>query len=107
MSAEDLERYENEQELALYREYRDVVGLFRYVVETERRFYLANDVRLTPRQADGDVFFEILLEAAWVWDVYRTQRFIKRVKVLTFKDVNIEELPTEDLTVPPDGQLPS
>ncbi|MBD4676392.1 DUF2469 domain-containing protein, partial [Xanthomonas citri pv. citri] len=23
------------------------------------------------------------------------------------KDVNIEELPTEDLTVPPDGQLPS
>lgn len=39
--------------------------------------------------------------------MYRTQRFIKRVKVLTFKDVNIEELPTEDLTVPPDGQLPS
>lgn len=53
------------------------------------------------------MFFEILLEDAWVWDVYRTQRFIKRVKVLTFKDVNIEELPTEDLTVPPDGQLPS
>ena len=28
MSSEDLEKYETEMELALYREYRDVVGLF-------------------------------------------------------------------------------
>jgi len=35
MSTEDLEEYEAELELALYREYRDVVGLFTYVVETE------------------------------------------------------------------------
>ena len=41
MSAEDLEKYETDAELALYREYRDVVGLFSHVVETERRFYLA------------------------------------------------------------------
>ncbi len=39
MSAEDLEKYETEMELQLYREYRDVVGLFSHVVETERRFY--------------------------------------------------------------------
>ena len=39
MSAEDLEKYESEMELSLYREYRDVVGLFSHVVETERRFY--------------------------------------------------------------------
>ena len=38
MSTEDLERYETEVELALYREYRDVVGQFAHVVETERRF---------------------------------------------------------------------
>ena len=31
MSAEDLEKYETEMELQLYREYRDVVGLFSYV----------------------------------------------------------------------------
>ena len=31
MSAEDLEKYESEMELQLYREYRDVVGLFSYV----------------------------------------------------------------------------
>ena len=46
MSAEDLEKYEAEMELQLYREYRDVVGLFTHVVETERRFYLTNDVDL-------------------------------------------------------------
>ena len=47
MSAEDLEKYETEMELQLYREYRDVVGLFTHVVETERRFYLTNQVELT------------------------------------------------------------
>jgi len=31
MSSEDLEQYETEQELALYREYRDVVSLFSHV----------------------------------------------------------------------------
>ena len=35
MSSEDLEKYETEQELSLYREYRDVVSLFSHVVETE------------------------------------------------------------------------
>ena len=104
MSAEDLENYETEMELALYREYRDVVGLFAYVVETERRFYLANAVELTARSEGGEVFFEVLLEDAWVWDIYRTARFVKRVRVLSFKDVNVEELPQrDDLQVPQDG----
>ena len=44
MSAEDLEKYETEMELTLYKEYRDIVSQFSYVVETERRFYLANSV---------------------------------------------------------------
>ncbi|HEU0100862.1 MAG: hypothetical protein JWL64_1165, partial [Frankiales bacterium] len=34
MSAEDLEKYETEMELQLYREYRDIVRQFDYVVET-------------------------------------------------------------------------
>src|SRR3954467_6626756 len=46
MSTEDLEKYETEMELQLYREYRDIVRQFTYVVETERRFYLANAVDL-------------------------------------------------------------
>jgi hypothetical protein len=28
-----------------------------------------------------------------VWDMYRQSRFVASVKVITFKDVNIEELP--------------
>jgi hypothetical protein len=39
MGDEDLERYETDVELQIYREYRDVLPMFRYVVETERRFY--------------------------------------------------------------------
>jgi hypothetical protein len=100
MSAEDLEKYETEMELSLYREYKDIVGQFSYVVETERRFYLANSVELTPRNADGEVYFELRLSDAWVWDMYRPARFAKNVKVLTFKDVNIEELSKADFEPP-------
>ena len=49
MSEEDLERYESEIELALVQEYRAVLPLFSYVVETERRFYLANKVEVAVR----------------------------------------------------------
>ena len=34
---------------------------------------------------------------AWVWDMYRPARFVKQVRVLTFKDVNIEELNRNEL----------
>ena len=59
MSAEDLEKYETEMELQLYREYRDIVSQFSYVVETERRFYLANSVDVQVRNSDGEVYFEV------------------------------------------------
>ena len=106
MSAEDLENYETEMELQLYREYRDVVSLFSYVVETERRFYLANQVDLKVRSADGEVYFEVALTDAWVWDIYRPARFVKAVKVVTFKDVNVEELNPNELQVPKPGGFP-
>jgi len=99
VSADDLENYENEMELALYREYRDVVQLFSYVVETERRFYLANRVDLQVRSAAGEVYFEVHLQDAWVWDVYRAKRFVKSVRVVTFKDVNVEELSRNELEI--------
>ncbi|MBI2168585.1 MAG: DUF2469 domain-containing protein [Actinobacteria bacterium] len=92
MSAEDLERYETEIELQLYKEYRDVLPMFRYVVETERRFYLANEVKMDVRNEGGRPFFDIKLADAWVWDMYRPARFVADVHILTFKDVNVEEL---------------
>ncbi len=107
MSAEDLEKYENEMELSLYREYRDIVGQFTYVVETERRFYLANSVDVQPRNADGEVYFELRMADAWVWDMYRPARFLKSARVITFKDVNVEELDKPDLRLPEDGPFGS
>ena len=99
MSAEDLENYETEMELALYREYRDVVRLYRYVVETERRFYLCNEVEVVPH--DGrDLWFELRLKDAWVWDMYRPARFLRDVRVLTFRDVNVEELAHDEPDLP-------
>ncbi len=100
MSAEDLEKYETEMELALYREYRDVVGLFSHVVETDRRFYLANSVDVKVRSEGGETYFDVTMSDAWVWDIYRPARFVKNVRVVTFKDVNIEELPKAELELP-------
>ena len=103
MSAEDLEQYETEMELALYREYRDVVHLFSHVVETDRRFYLANSVQVDVRGEGAEVYFEVTMEDAWVWDIYPPARFAKQVRVVTFKDVNVEELAKSDLEVPKAG----
>ena len=102
MSEEDLERYESDVELQIYREYRDVLPMFKYVVETERRFYLANEVEMNTRQSGDSVFFEIELGDAWVWDMYRPARFLKHVRVLTFRDVNVEEVEHPDLELPTD-----
>ena len=92
MSAEDLERYETEIELQLYKEYRDVLPMFTYVVETERRFYLTNSVKLTPATRTARRTSSSSCSDAWVWDMYRPARFVANVRVVTFKDVNIEEL---------------
>ena len=92
MSVDDLEKYEAEIELALYREYRDVISMFNYVVETEKRFYLANNVDIVEHNDGGEPYFEVKLSDAWTWDMYRTARFVQSVRILTFSDINIEEL---------------
>ncbi len=97
MSEEDLERYESEIELALVQEYRAVLPMFSYVVETERRFYLANNVELAVRDASSPACVEVTLTDAWVWDMYRPARFVPSVRILTFRDVNIERLPETEL----------
>jgi len=96
----DIERFEEERELELYREYRDVLPMFAYVIETERRFYLANTVEVT-RHPDGWV--QIDLTDAWVWDMFRPARFVSSVKVVTRRDVNVEELSHKEIA--PDDAL--
>src|SRR5580698_5782024 len=97
MSAEEeLDQFEAEIELALYQEYRAVLPMFKFVVETERRFYLANDVKVTPHEGAGTTYFEVELGDAWVWDMYRPARFVSSVNVVTVSDVNVEALPEKD-----------
>jgi hypothetical protein len=94
---DDIERFEEERELELYREYRDVLPMFSFVIETERRFYLANKVDVE-RSDDGWVRVE--LSDAWVWDMFRPARFVSTVRVMTRRDVNVEELRRDDTTMP-------
>jgi hypothetical protein len=97
VSTEDLENFEADRELQLAQEYQDVAAMFRYAVETERRFYLANDVRLTVAGDSSRPMVELELTDAWVWDMYRRSRFVPHVRVVTFKDVNVEELPLPEM----------
>jgi hypothetical protein len=97
LSSDDLENFEAERELQLAQEYQDVAGMFRFAVETERRFYLANEVNVTVTGDTARPVIEVELADAWVWDMYRKTRFVPKVKVITFKDVNVEELPPAEL----------
>lgn len=97
MGDEELEELEAALELALIQEYKAVVGTFEWAVETDRRFYLANDVDVKVIPESQPTLVEINLKDAWVWDMYRMARFVPTVRILTFRDVNIERLPKEEI----------
>ena len=97
MSEEDLERYESEIELGLVQEYRAVLPVFAYFLETVLRFYLAYEFWLIVRSDTTPACIELELRDAWVWDMYRPARFVPEVRVVTFRDVNIERLPEQEL----------
>jgi Protein of unknown function (DUF2469) len=98
---DDIERFEEERELELYREYRDVLPMFTHVIETERRFYLANKVDVAHLEGG---WVRVDLADAWVWDMFRPARFVAKVQILTRRDVNIEELSRrEEATTIPDA----
>jgi hypothetical protein len=40
---------------------------------------------------------------AWVWDMYRPARFVGKVRVVTTRDVNVEELVHKEMA--PDDAL--
>ncbi|MEY3680588.1 MAG: DUF2469 family protein [Ilumatobacteraceae bacterium] len=97
MGTDDLEEFEADRELQLAQEYQDVSRMFRYAVETERRFYLANEVDVSVIGDPTRPVIQVEMVDAWVWDMYRKSRFVPKVRVLSFKDVNVEELPRDDL----------
>ena len=60
-------------------------------------------LELTPLEylaTPADFYFELTMNDVWVWDVYRSDRFVKSVRVLTFKDVNVEVRGDKDLELP-------
>lgn len=85
-------------EFPLYREYKDIVGQFSYVVETERRLP-GQQRRADPAQRGR----RGLPSCAWPMPgsgTCTTARFVKQVRVITFKDVNIEEVEKPELRLP-------
>ena len=60
----------------------------------------ADDVELKRIDTATDFYFELNMQDVWVWDIYRSDRFVKQVKVMTFKDVNVEEIGSQELEIP-------
>lgn len=102
MDENEFDELDRRAEQALLQEFKDVVSTFKYLVETERRLYLANEVDFKRIDAAADFYFELELGDVWVWDINRSDRFLKKVKVRTFKDVNIEELEGQNFEIPKD-----
>lgn len=96
MGEEELDDYEATLELALVQEYKAVLATFAFAIETDRRFYLANDVQVEVKSTTPTML-EVTLTDAWVWDMYRAARFVPSVRILTFRDVNVERLPDNEL----------
>jgi hypothetical protein len=47
---------------------------------------------------------EVRLSDAWVWDIFRPARFVSNVRVMTRRDVNVEEL-RRDEAIPGDPTI--
>ena len=52
---------------------------------------------VTVRSDTTPACIELEIRDAWVWDMYRPARFVPEVRVVTFRDVNIERLPEQEL----------
>lgn len=53
------------------------------------------------RCPDGGSFpLELTTTDVWVWDVYRSDRVVKSVRVLTFTDVDVEERSAKEFELP-------
>jgi len=75
MSAEDLERYETEIELALFSGSTGPCWPIVPLCSGDGKALLpANDVRMEARGEGPRTYFEVKLADAWVWDMYRPAR---------------------------------
>jgi len=58
----------------------------------------ASGIDMNLKDQDGPSYLELELRDAWVWDIYRPgpARFVASVRVVTFKDVNVEEIRAQE-----------
>ena len=95
MADEDLEKFESDVELKIYREYRDVLSMFRYVIETE-------DWQLRPitDETAGPVALAVGLGAIHLGDLEVAKKAERRLETLAARQI-------EDRSTFARGQSPS
>ena len=69
-------------------------------MEAGGRFYLGNAADMTVVNEESDVDDEVAMGDALVWEMSGPARLVESAKVLTFRDVSIEEITHSDLPVP-------
>jgi hypothetical protein len=91
-SIDELDMYEAEKRLKLYREYENALSSFPYYVETELRAYLADKVDVEPVHAEGGTYFKVTLTDAWIYEAERLQRFVPEVIIYEVGPVHVQRL---------------
>lgn len=89
---DELDMHEAQLRLKLYDEYREVVKIFSYYVETELRAYLSKEVTVEPQNGPGGLFFKVTLSDVWIYEAERTNRFVPEVTVYSVNDVHVQRL---------------
>jgi len=95
-SIDELDMYEAEKRLALHNEYRDVIRVFLYYVETELRAYLCNGVDVEPVAAPGGTYFKVTLTDSWIYEAERPQRFVPEVVIYEVGPVHVQRLRVDE-----------
>ena len=91
-SIDELDMYEAEKRLKLYKEYENALASFPYYVETELRAYLADKVEVEPIHAEGGTYFKVTLVDAWIYEAERLQRFVPEVVIYEVGPVHVQRL---------------
>ena len=94
-SIDELDMYEAEKRLKLYKEYENALASFPYYIETELRAYLANNVSVEPVVGAGGVYFKVTLTDVWIYEAERRNRFVPETVIWSFNDVHVQRLKDE------------
>lgn len=86
-----IQKFREGLELEIYKEYNSIIKDYKYSIETDRRLYFANEVNVEVKNISGDVYYDVTLNDVWIYDIYRTNKKIKSARILSFRDVNVNE----------------